>query len=288
MRSRISMITAMIFFGSIGLFVRQIRMTSGQISLIRALIGVLFIAAAMLITRRKLAWRETRRKGLLILSGVAMGFNWILLFEAYRYTTIASATVAYYFCPVFVMLLSPILLKEKLTGQKIFCLLDCLLGLILVTGNQEGGVTLTGVALGLGAAALYASVVLLNKFVFCPDDFTRTVVQMGSAAVVLFPYVLLTDGLSLGAQSGLSVICLLVLGLVHTGVCYLLYFSSLAKLPTQTTAVLSYLDPMFAIFLSWIVLGESMTAVQSAGCLLILMGAMACEFLQKSAKNQVS
>jgi RarD protein len=202
-----------------------------------------------------------------------MGINWILLFEAYRYTTVSVATLSYYFAPVIVTAVSPLLFREKLTAKQLICFVMSTVGLVMITVSgdmSKGGTDLLGILCGLGAACFYASVVLMNKFVKDVDGIQRTLIQFLSAIVVLVPYVLFTDGLNFATLQLKGWICLLVVGLFHTGVTYCLYFSALKDLPGQKAAILSYIDPLVAVLVSVVVLGESMGLLQVIGGLLIL------------------
>ena len=209
----------------------------------------------------------------MLFSGVAMGINWILLFEAYKYTTVSVATLSYYFAPVIVTVVCPFLFKEKLTGKQILCFVMSTVGLVMITGIGEvgkSGTDMIGIFFGLGAAVFYATVILLNKFIKNVEGIHRTFLQFLAAIIVLVPYVLLTSGINLGALDGAGWGALLVVGIVHTGVTYCLYFSSLKELPGQKAAILSYIDPLVAVLVSVCILGESMTMMQLFGGVLIL------------------
>lgn len=270
---RLMMISAMAIFGTLGLFVRKIPVSSGELALYRACLAAVLLGAFLLLTRQPIPVSKIRRElPLLLLSGVAVGINWILLFEAYKYTTVSLATLSYYFAPVIVTAVCPVLFHEKLTGWQILCFLMSTLGLVLITGVGDvgGGRDLIGVLFGLGAAVFYAGVVLLNKFIRQVDGIHRTFLQFLAAIVTLTPYVLATSGVHLDTLDGVGWANLLVVGLLHTGVTYCMYFSSLRELPGQKAAILSYIDPLVAVALSVTVLGETMTASQLVGGGLIL------------------
>ena len=267
------LITSMAIFGTLGLFVRNVPVSSGELALYRAVLATVFIVVFLLLTKQKIPFGNIKKELLVLLaSGMAMGFNWILLFEAYRYTTVSVATLTYYFAPVIVTVMCPILFKEKLTSKQIVCFIMSTLGLILITGigNLDGGRDLIGILFGLGAAVLYASVILMNKFIKNVEGLHRTVLQFLAAIVVLAPYVLMTSGITLGGLNGVGWVNLLVLGLIHTGIAYCLYFPSLKELPGQKAAILSYIDPLVAVLISVSVLGEKMTLWQVIGGALIL------------------
>lgn len=270
---RLMMISAMAIFGTLGLFVRKIPVSSGELALYRACLAAVLLGAFLLLTRQPIPVSKIRRElPLLLLSGVAVGINWILLFEAYKYTTVSLATLSYYFAPVIVTAVCPVLFHEKLTGRQLLCFLMSTLGLVLITGVGDvgGGRDLIGVLFGLGAAVFYAGVVLLNKFIRQVDGIHRTFLQFLAAIVTLTPYVLATSGVHLDTLDGVGWANLLVVGLLHTGVTYCMYFSSLRELPGQKAAILSYIDPLVAVALSVTVLGETMTASQLVGGGLIL------------------
>ena len=271
---RLVMIAAMAIFGTLGLFVRNISVTSGELALYRAILAAILIASFLLATRQKIPFREIRKElPLLLLSGVAMGFNWILLFQAYRYTTVSVATLSYYFAPVIVTAACPILFKERMNVKQWVCFGMSTLGIILITGLGDlsaGNDHLTGILFGLGAACLYAAVVLLNKFIRRVEGIHRTFLQFLAAILVLIPYVACTGGVTLSGMDAAGWVCLLIVGFVHTGVTYCLYFSSLKELPGQQAAILSYIDPLVAVLVSVLILGEGMTAMQALGGVLIL------------------
>ena len=270
---RLMLIASMTIFGTLGPFVRNIPVSSGELALYRAVLAALLIALFLFITKQKIPFSLIKKEvPLLLASGMAMGINWILLFEAYKYTTVSVATLSYYFAPVIVTLVCPILFKEKLTTKQLVCFLMSTLGLILITGIGDigGKNDFLGILFGLGAAVFYASVILLNKFIKNVEGLHRTFLQFLSAIVILLPYVLTTSGLTLGKLNSIGWLNLLIVGLIHTGVTYCMYFSSLKELPGQKAAILSYIDPLVAVLISVTILGESMGLWQAVGGVLIL------------------
>lgn len=273
-RARLFLILSMASFGTLAPFVRNIDLSSGELALYRAILAALLIGSFLLVTRQNTGFRSLGKElYLLLFSGVAMGFNWILLFEAYKYTTVAIATLSYYFAPVIVTLICPLLFHEKLSKKQILCFVMSTLGLSLVIGVTNpgsGGRDAIGIAFGLGAAVLYAAVILLNKFIKGVTGIHRTFLQFLAAIVVLTPYVLLTGGRNPGSLDPTGWICLLVVGLVHTGVTYCLYFTSLKELSGQEAAILSYIDPLVAVIIGVLILKEPLIWQQLVGGLLIL------------------
>lgn len=272
-RARLALIVSMVMFGTLGPFVRNIPLPSAELALYRAILAIVLIGVFLLVTGQRIPFRSIKKEiPLLLFSGIAMGINWVLLFEAYKYTTVSTATLSYYFAPVIVTAVCPFLFKERLTARQILCFVMSTLGLVLITGlgGSGGSDHFTGILFGLGAAVFYATVILLNKFIKQVAGIHRTFLQFLASLVVLLPYVLLTGGFHLGSVDGTGWVCLLIVGLVHTGITYCLYFSSLKELPGQKAAILSYIDPLVAVLVSVLFLQESMTLWQVIGGLLIL------------------
>ena len=276
-KSKLGFIISMLLSGSIGIFVREIPFSSAQVAWVRGFIGGIFILACNLIFTKKISFDKILKNlHILIPAGIALGFNWMLLFEAYKYTTIATATICYYFAPVLIMFVSPILLKERLNIVKVICILVSMLGIIMVSGIGKGG-SFTGVIYGLSAAVVYASIVILNKKLKDISGMESGFVQLFVSAVVMGIYIFFTDSFSFPALSTKELIVLLVVGIVHTGILYLLYFSCVQALPSQVSAVFSYIDPVSAIIFSAIFLRENMKSLQLVGGLLVLGATFANE-----------
>ena len=279
MNGKVKILTSMAIFGTVGIFVRFIPMASAGIAFCRGVLGCIFLLALMALTGKKPNLEDMKRNGwVLAISGAAIGINWILLFESYRYTTVAIATICYYLAPAFVTLASP-LVGEKLTVKKLVCIGVALVGMVFVSGvlqgNQES--SFLGVVLGVGAAVFYASVILLNKKLSPIGAYDKTLCQLGAASVVVAPYILLTGGIYFGDMAPVSWIMLAVLGVVHTGFAYALYFGAIRDVNAQTAAILSYLDPVLSILLSALILRERLDIFSLIGAMLILGSALYSE-----------
>jgi len=288
--AKLSIVTSMVIFGTIGLFVRHVSLPSSLIALVRGVIGVAFLLIVM-----KLRGLRLNRTGirhnlvLLLISGAAIGFNWILLFESYRYTSVAVSTLCYYMAPILVIAVSPLVLKERLTGFKLLCVAAALFGMVLVSGVLQSGEIsrgdITGILFGLAAAVLYASVVLMNKHLHDISAFDRTIMQLGVSAVALIPYCLLTvDGSALHVD-GLAVGLLIVMGIVHTGLAYFLYFGAMDHVSGQSAALISYVDPVVAVLISVFLLREPMNAAEMIGAVLVIGAAFCSEMPGKRGER---
>ena len=278
--SLLSLTLSAAIFGTIGIFRRWLPLPSGVLAMLRGFLGAASMALILLLRRGKPAWKPVRENLVkLLVSGAMIGFNWILLFEAYRYTTVAVATLCYYMAPIFVLLVSPLLLKERLTARKGICVFAALGGMVLVSGilGGENSVSGRGVLLGFGAAALYAAVVLTNKMIRGVPAIEKTAVQLFSAGAVLIPYVLLMEEVPAGTFTGAVILLTLAVGLVHTGLAYALYFGSMDGLSAQTVALFSYIDPVVAVLLSALLLREPMGAWETVGTVLVIGAAAVSE-----------
>lgn len=285
-RAKSSFLSAMLIFGTVGIFVRLIPLSSAAVAFFRGVMGVVFLLLVMTLAKKRPQMQSVRENlWVLLLSGAAIGGNWVLLFESYRHTTIATATICYYLAPVFVVLASP-LLGERLTGKKLILPGVALLGMVFVSGVLQGGISGgRGIILASGAAMLYASVMLLNRKLKSISAYDKTVIQLGVAAAVVLPYALLTGGFDMSAMTVAGFVPLLIVGIVHTGFAYWLYFGALGQLPSQTVALFSYLDPVVAILLSALLLQEPLGWQGIVGAVLIL-GSALCSELPEQKKEK--
>ena len=279
MNGKLKILTSMAIFGTVGIFVRFIPMASTAIAFCRGVLGCVFLLILMAITGKKPSLADIKRNGwILAISGAAIGINWILLFEAYRYTTVAIATICYYLAPAFVTLGSP-LVGEKLSGKKLGCIGVAMLGMVFLSGVLQGDQhsSLLGVLLGLGAAVFYASVILMNKKLSPIGAYDKTLCQLGAASLVVAPYILIVGGIDFGGMTAFSWVMLSILGIVHTGIAYALYFGGIKDVNAQTAAILSYLDPVLSILLSALILREKLDVFSVIGAVLILGSALYSE-----------
>ena len=281
-KSLTMLILAMSIWGTIGIFRKMIPLPSALIAFSRGVIGTAFALLVMKIRGKQMEHHLSKRvMALLVLTGALIGLSWMVLFEAYNYTSVSVATLCYYMEPTFVVLLSLLIFKEKLTVKKGVCSFLALVGMVLVSGILEAGKLqkgdLTGVMLSIGAAILYATVVLLNKSLPGIDSYEKTVIQLGSAAIVLLPYLLFSGSFAGNTWDVKTIALLLFVGIIHTGISYTLYFGSLDGLRTQTVALFSYIDPVVALFLSALILHERINIPGVIGAVLILGSAIVCE-----------
>ena len=281
MKSYMMLISSMLIFGTIGIFRKYIPLSSGMIAFFRGLLGSAFLFIFFAVKGHKTHRIEKKKLLMLTVTGAILGLNWILLFEAYNYTSVATATMCYYMQPTIVILLSPITFQERITIKKGFCAIASIIGMVFVSGMMDNaGINaqdITGILCGLGAAVFYSLVVIMNKKVQIKDVYEKTIIQLASSAIILIPYLLLTENWSAIALDTMAVVMVLIIGIVHTGIAYALYFGSMKDLKAQSIAVLSYIDPVFALLLSAGVLHEKLSVFGVAGAVLILGSALISE-----------
>ncbi|MFJ7469846.1 DMT family transporter [Peribacillus frigoritolerans] len=274
MKSKIQFILSMIIFGTIGLVVRYIDLSSSERALLSSFLGCLFLLLVFFMIKKKISWNLVKSNVLfLILSGIALGGNWIFLYQSFDYTTIANATLGYYFAPVLVMILSPFVLREQLSIKKIVCICVAIISMLMIVGeglSASSSDDILGLSFGIIAAAFYAALLFFNKFIKDMGKLELTIIQLGTTTLLLMPYVFLTEGFGIFEVSSSSIPFILILGIINTGIGFLLFFSGMEKLKAQSIAMLSYVDPFVAILISAIILQEQMTIVQMLGGVLLL------------------
>jgi len=272
---RAQLILSMLIFGTIGLFRRAIPYPSSVVALVRSVIGLVFLLLVRAVRREPIGRAAVRRNlPKLLLLGAMLGTNWIFLFEAYNYTSVAAATMCYYMAPVFIILLSVPVFGEKITPRKGICAVVAVFGMVLVSDVLTTGLHgAKGLIFGLIAAVLYAVIVIINRTLRDISAEDRTIMQFAASSLVMLPYVLLTENLAALEPTPRVLLLLLIVGVVHTGIAYVLYFGSIAHVSAQTAALLSYIDPIVAVLLSLTVLREPMSPTALFGAVLVI-GAM--------------
>ena len=279
-------ILSMLIWGTLALFVKNIGYSSAEIVLARIIFGLVFLAAVYMFTKNK-SPKENIRRSLprLLVSGACMGFNWVCLFEAYRWVDVSIATLCYYMAPVFVVLGSLVFFRQRLNLMRALGIIAALAGMLITTGAVMGGADPTkGVLFALASAVLYASVTLFVKSVRGLSGLEITIGQLLGALAVILPYVLFTHEGPWRAPEMTELASMACLGLIHTGIALYLYFSAVQALPVQSSALLSYIDPLSALAFAAIFLGDRMSGMQWIGAALILGGALFGELMGSRKK----
>ncbi len=269
--NRMKLALVMLIWGSLGVFTRFIPLSALNLAYLRAFIALPVLFAAM--KMKKAAKAEWRLLIPYVISGVLLGFGWLTLFYGFKHTSISSAVIIYNMSPVYVMILAPLVLKERISKIHIAVILFSILGLFLIVGhNVSEGYGYMGMALSAVSGMLYATIVLINRKVKARvDNQTATFVQILAAMVVLLPFVLMDGSIfTIVQMDTMAVICTILLGVLHTGVAYTLYFSVYTHMKSVEIVSYSFLEPLFGILFSVIFVGETLTFPQIVGGVLIL------------------
>ena len=281
MKFYLMFVAAMLIFGSNGVFASMLEMSGAQLVLLRTLIGGAVLLIIILISRSRTPKEVLlREKWRLLFAGVCLGANWALLFEAYNLMNVSLATLTYYTAPVLVLVLAPLVLKERQNGLAYLGMAVVIVGMLLVVGTDfgEGGVSATGLIVGLGSAVFYAMLMLVNKQMTGVSGLNLTFIEIVIAAVILLPYVFATSGGVPLPTDARGIFALLFLCTVNTGFACWLYFSSMNRLPAKAVALMGYFDPVSALIFSAVFLDERLSGVQLAGAVLVLAGALVGQF----------
>lgn len=272
---------ALLMFGTNGIVASHISLSSYEIVLLRTFIGSLFLIAIFFLTGGKLSfYKHKKQSAFLAVSGITMGASWMFLYEAYAQIGVSISSLLYYCGPVIVMALSPLLFKEKLTLPKIIGFIAVLAGIFLVNGNISGQLNKWGIFCGLMSAVMYAFMVICNKKATNITGLENSMLQLFISFLTAAVFVGIKQGYVIDIQAE-SVLPIVILGFVNTGVGCYFYFSSIGKLPVQTVAVCGYLEPLSAVLFSAILLDEKLTVLQIVGAVLIIGGAMCGELINR-------
>lgn len=266
-------ILSLLIFGTNGFYVSHIALESSQIVLMRTLIGGLLLTCLVLVSGGFEKDSVRKESVPLLLGGATLGLNWVTLFEAYRSLNVSLATLIYYVGPILVLLFSPILFREKLTGRKTLSVAIVAIGLICISGSiVVAGTNPVGLLVAVISALLYSALIVFNKQIIHTSGMQTAAIELDVAFAVVLIYTLCTAGMPQITGSDLPYIA--IIGFINTGLAYLLYFSGLQKLSGQSVALISYLDPVSALVFSAFLLHEVMTPIQVVGAVLIIGGAM--------------
>ena len=282
---------AIFLYGTIGWLLRFVTVPTDIVVFFRASIGFLTLLAIMKIRHISLDRTAIRSNLLyLILSGASLGLNWVFLFAAYKHTTVAIASLCNYTAPIIIVAISPLVLGEKLNFRKVLCVLAALAGIVLISGvfaGEGGQANPAGIAMGLGAALGFVGLVIFNRKMSGVSYYDRSMIQLLSAAVVVLIYAVISNFGKKITVDTKSVLIILMLGVLHTGIAYCFYFDGMARLPLTTYAVLGYLEPVVSVLCSVILLNEKMGIDGAAGTVLIIGAALASELISASDAGEM-
>lgn len=280
-RSLATYLASLLILSSNGIIAADMLLSSTDIVFYRALIGSMALIAVFVALKQHWTWRENRHDTILaILAGIATAGNWLFVFTAYRLMGVSLTIVINYSGPAIAILLAPLFLKERITIVKLIMLVCVMAGVCAISGQAATtGITMEGILCASLAALCFAFMIILNKKIIAMPDLERVIIQIMMAGVVLFGAALWEHGMAFYiTQSDMpAMICL---ALINTGLAYYLYYSPMPNLSLQTVSVCGYLEPVSALFLSAVILGEMLTPLQWVGAILIIGSAVWSEIKQ--------
>lgn len=271
--NKLKLCFVMLLWGSIGIFTRYIDLSPIMLAFLRALIAILPLY--FFHRSQKKETQLTFKKIVpFMINGIMLGLAWTCLFVAFKNTSVSISVLVYNMCPVYVLILAPIILKEKLNKVQCITVIVAFFGLFIIINNaiNTSDFSLYGVVFGLLSGVLYAMIVILNRMIKTElDASTITLIQIVSATIILIPLMIVDGNFTHVLELDLlSITLIAILGVVHTGIAYHLYFSTYKKLSAITIVSYSYLEPLFSIILSSIILGELISInLVIGGCLIL-------------------
>lgn len=294
-KERLKLILISATFGTVGLFTHFIPLSSAAIVFYRALLGGTFIVVMMKMSGKDINIKSMRDNlAVLVLTGFFMALNWVLQFEAFKVSSVAIGTVCYNMMPIFLLIIASFVFNEKITLKSGLCILIATIGVILVSNVVNVGIKsneVLGCVYGILGAIFYALIVTFNRKLNQIETHDKVVFQFAFSALIMAIYVGFIEKKSFLIDNSLpqneivvGVVCMLILSFFHTGFCYVHYFNAVSRLKAETVAILTYIDPVVALFLSYFVLKENMTALQFLGAVLIL-GSTLFNELSKTSKE---
>lgn len=294
-RERLKLILISATFGTVGLFTHFIPLSSAAIVFYRALLGGAFIVAMIKLSGKDVNIKSMRDNlVVLVFTGFFMALNWVLQFEAFKVSSVAIGTVCYNMMPIFLLIIASFVFNERITLKSGICILVATIGVILVSNVINVGIKsheVLGCVYGILGAIFYALIVTFNRKLNQIETHDKVIFQFAFSALIMAIYVGLIEKKSFFIDSSLprneiilGIASMLILSFLHTGFCYVHYFNAVSRLKAETVAILTYIDPVVALFLSYFVLKEDMTALQFLGAVLIL-GSTLFNELSKTSKE---
>lgn len=274
---------AVILYGTIGYFLHYVNVASEFVVMCRGLIGSLFILLVMFINKDLPDLKAIRNNLFyLAISGIALGLNWVFLFSGYKYS-ISISSLCNYTAPIMVVIISSIFLKEKITPKQIVCIVCSFIGILLISGIFDNNETnnMHGFIYGLLAAIGFVVLVLFNRKLKNIKPLDKTVVQLFFSFITVLPYVLINKSIPTSLDRD-SILIIILLGILHTGVAYIFYFGSIDTLPVSKVAILGYIEPVLSIITGVVFFKEQLSVLGGIGALLILASALISETSRKS------
>ena len=286
---KVKFILAMLIFGSIGIFIKNIQLPSEAIVQWRTIIGSIFLGLIFIVKSKKIDIKAIKKNIIpLTIAGIVLGANWAFMFEAFQYTSVGIVTLLYYCAPIIVFFLSPIIFKEKIRARQVLGITAAIIGMLVINSAAKVETQSSlGIVYALISALFYASLMISNKFIRDLDGITSTFIQLFIAMIVITTYIFITSKTLIYIPKGKDIILIAIVGIVHTGIAFYLYISSMQNLQGQNISILSYIDPGSALIFAFIFLNEKLTLYQILGAILILGGTMFSQIKKPAINTEI-
>lgn len=271
---------AVTIYGTIGFFLHFVNAQSEFVVFCRGLIGGLFIGLVMLISKQYPDLKSIKNNLLYIaISGIALGLNWLFLFAGYRYS-VAIASLLNYTAPIIVVIITAVFFRERLNKTQIMCIVFAFIGIACISGIFETSSTIDihCIIYGLLAAVAFVFIVLCNRKIHDVKPLDKTITQLLFSAITVLPYVLINDSVPKQLDT-VSIILLICLGVIHTGIAYIFYFNSIDTLQANKVAIFGYIEPVLTVLTGALVFHEKLSVFGIIGAILILTSALVNELV---------
>ncbi len=266
-------------YGTLGFFLAFIDVNSEFVVFCRGTFGCLFILVLLFIKKQKLDIEAIKKNfKYLVISGISLGINEIFLFIGYKYA-VSLASLGNYTAPISIIVLSAILYKDKLSIKQIMCILASFIGVVCLTGVFTGNNSdIRGLIFGLCGSIGFVFLVFMNKKLKDIGPYDKTIVQLMFSSLTTVPLILINKSYLISYDIK-TVSVLLMLGIIHTGFAYILYFDSINTLSPIKIAVIGYVEPVMSVLIGALFLKESMDIYAIIGAILIIGSAITSELI---------
>ncbi len=266
-------------YGTLGFFLAFIDVNSEFVVFCRGTFGCLFILVLLFMKKQKLDIEAIKKNfKYLVISGISLGINEIFLFIGYKYA-VSLASLGNYTAPISIIVLSAILYKDKLSIKQIMCILASFIGVVCLTGVFTGNNSdIRGLIFGLCGSIGFVFLVFMNKKLKDIGPYDKTIVQLMFSSLTTVPLILINKSYLISYDIK-TVSVLLMLGIIHTGFAYILYFDSINTLSPIKIAVIGYVEPVMSVLIGALFLKESMDIYAIIGAILIIGSAITSELI---------
>ncbi|RLE66560.1 MAG: EamA/RhaT family transporter [Thermoprotei archaeon] len=278
----LEMVLTTFIWGSVSLFAIWSKLPSPIFVFYRVLVASIFITLMIIAEGGISSLKIEENIKTVLISGVFLTLNWIFFFYAVLLTTVANATLLYYTGPVIAIVLAPIIAKEKQPGWVIAPVGMAMTGILLILSEGLSAGNPIGLFFGLLAGLSYGILAAIGKLASSRNRPEIIVLyQCLISIIILTPFLFVIDY----SMEWITSIILIIVGVVHTALALRLWYSALGSIPMSLASILSYLDPVFAVLLAWIFLGQIPSLSTIIGGVLIITAGVLTTLLYNTGRD---